>query len=503
MNVLQLGSVDWSKQFDIPKDIKWEFNNFPPKTKKEAHGFNVVVVTGKTSLSDQEWQRLQWLVDPYNVCYVLGVDKELSPAGRWFLKCDAAQEIVESPQEFINHLLKRHFFGQSGMRIAPTKLLVFRERLGSYEMQDAGHIKMSIDTDGQWINIGSYRQALYLDPNRLIKFWLEFQSSSVEARLRIFVQENGGDGNPNSPIILNMTDDLEEHQLPIDISDSVRFANVSLEVKGKGNFILGILHSRWGREGAGEFIAGGKRIVNPELREDIAYYFNPGDLRPPLNVYFSGARGLEGFEAYPLFRGMHAPALLFTDMRLEVGQFYTTFEIQKQIKKVINETLKKLGFDRSQLIMNGISMGTYPALKLGAELGAYAINIAKPVANLGLIAERGRLERPGEFATSFDIDNRLTDTDSEHLQELDQQFWQKFDQNDLSQTRLLVAYMMNDDYDNQAIAGLKSSRAVYNARQLVTKGFAGRHNDNPQINFWFMRRLQQLLTDDFGRKDLY
>lgn len=501
MNVLQLGPVDWSKQYDIPEDIKWEFNNFPPKTKKDAHGFGVVVITGKVNLTDREWQKLQWLVDPYNVCYIPGTDGELSPAGRWFLKCNAGQEILDSPQKFINNLLKRHFFGQSGMRIAPTILSPFMERLDSYEMQDAGHIKMAIDTHGSWINIGSYRQVLYLDSNRLIKFWLEFQSIAVEARLRVFIQNNGGDGDPNSSLVINMTDDLNEHQLPIEISSGVRFANVSLEVRGSGEFILGNLHSRWGRDGAGEFIAGGKRIVNPELREDIAYYYNPGDLRPPLNVYFSGARGLEGFEAYPLFRSVHAPALLFTDMRLEVGQFYTTSSIQEQIKKVITDTLEKLGFDQSQLIMNGISMGTYPAMKLGAELGAYAINVAKPLASLGVIAERGRIDRPGEFNTIFDIDNRIAGTATNQLQELDRQFWEKFDKNDLSHTRLFIAYMMNDDYDNQAVSRLKSSKAVYNARQFITKGFPGRHNDDPQINFWFMRRLRQILTDDFGRRE--
>ncbi len=53
-----------------------------------------------------------------------------------------------------------------------------------------------------------------------------------------------------------------------------------------------------GRDGAGDFISGGKRIVDPATREDIAYYFNPGDLKPPLNVYFSGAREREGFEGY-------------------------------------------------------------------------------------------------------------------------------------------------------------------------------------------------------------
>ena len=42
----------------------------------------------------------------------------------------------------------------------------------------------------------------------------------------------------------------------------------------------------------------------------MIYYFNPGDLKPPLAVYFSGYRSAEGFEG----RGMMgAWAVLFAD----------------------------------------------------------------------------------------------------------------------------------------------------------------------------------------------
>ena len=57
------------------------------------------------------------------------------------------------------------------------------------------------------------------------------------------------------------------------------------------------MHKRWSRLDFGDFILGGHRYTDAE-RNEFIYYFNPGDLKPPLNVYFSGYRPAEGFEAF-------------------------------------------------------------------------------------------------------------------------------------------------------------------------------------------------------------
>lgn len=498
MKVLQLGPDNWADHYELPEEMKWEFNDFPPKKK---HSYDVVIVNGENQLADEDWQKLQWLVDPYHVLYSPKTVDQLIPAARHFLKCQAAVPIQDDPQTVIDYLPRRYFFGQSGIRFLPSSLMPMMDRLSTYEMLDSGHVIFKTDTHGQWLSLGTYKMGLFLDPNKLIKLWLAYQAEGLAIRLRVFIQPAGGDGDPNESFILDASSP-EELQLPIKMVDYNRYANISLEVKGAGTLKLGILHSRWGREGYGEFIAGGQRIVDLTTREDIAYFCNPGDLKPPLNVYFSGARSLEGFEAFPMFRDAKAPAILFTDMRLEVGQFYTTSHMEDEIKRVIKAYLKKLGFDESQLIMNGISMGTYPAIRLGAQLGAYAINVAKPLAGLGLIAQRGRLERPFGFETIFDIDNQLVDRlENEQLSQLDKNFWKDFNQCDLSKTRLFVAYMKDDDYDNQAIEHFRNSPAVARAREFASRGFAGHHNDDPSVNYWFANRLHQMLTHDFGRKE--
>lgn len=497
MDILQLGPANWADRYQMPKDMKWEFNKFP--SKKEHH-YDLVLVTGRNQLTDKDWQDLQWLVDPYHVLYLASNNKELSNAAHHFLKCQEASPIQDDPQTVIHFLPRRYFFGQSGIRILPTTLIPLMDRIKSYEVLDSGHLLMEVDTNNNWEVIGTYQAPIYIDPDKIIKFWLAYQAKGLAVHLKIFMQPYAADGDPKDSFELDVSSS-KELQLPIKVISAARFATICLKVKGKGSLNLGILHSRWGRDGVGEFIAGGHRIVDLKNGEDVAYFFNPGDLRPPLNVYFAGARGLEGFEAFPLFRSFKAPSLLFTDMRLEVGQFYTGAKIQQEMKKVIQHYLQELNFDNSKLIMNGISMGTYPAIKLGAELSAYAINVAKPLGDLGLIAKRGRLQRPDEFDTIFDIDNQIVRRlDQQNLTLLDKNFWDSFNKCDLSKTRLFVGYMKDDDYDNQAIHYFQKSPAVANAREFSSYGFGGHHNDNPQVNNWFINRLHQMLVRDFGRK---
>lgn len=502
MRVLQLGTTNWADQYQLPKDMEWEFNRFPnPDKKKAKQGYDVVALTAATTWTAEKWNQLLKKVDPYHVIYLPAVSEQMDKAEKHFVQCSNATKITEDPQTVIDHLPTRLFFGQSGIRFMPTTIKLFMDRIESYQMLDQSHIKIVADTDGQWVNIGNYRGNIFIDPNKLMSLWLEMENHGLQVRLRVFIQPSGGDGDVKDCLVLPMGNNLDNLPLPIKAADYSRYASVSVEIKGSGDAILGILHSRWSREDAGTFIAGGRRIVNPDNYEDIAYFFSVGDLLPPLNVYFSGARSAEGFEAFPMFHGLGAPMLLFTDMRQEAGQFYTTDYMEKHIKVVINQCLKQLGFNHSQLVMNGISMGTYPAMKLGAQLKAGFINVAKQISNLGYVSRRARLQRPANFETSFDIDNRLVkQLDDEHLQKLDDDYWHQFDQQDLSQTRLFVAYMENDDYDNHAIGHLKHSIAIARAKQFVYRGFPGRHNDNQQINYWFARRLNQILHEDFSRE---
>lgn len=506
MDVLQIGPENWADKYTIPSEIAWHYNSFATESQKSNPSLNeysVVIITGKNDMKDEDWKKLQWVVAPYTVLYFPWIKDQLSNAAKQFLILQAAKKIELAPQELIDNLLSHFFDGQSGIRYAPTQLMITNKAINEFEYLDSGHLKIILDTKDEWVNVGTYKHNFYIDPNRIFKIWLSLRTLNIKIRLRIYPALTGGDGKVTDFEILNIDPkQSKEYMLKLAADKNIRTACVNVEAKGNGAFILGVLHWRWSRGGNGSFIPGGKRIVDQINHDDIAYYLNPGDLKPPLNVYFSGARALEGFEAYPLFRKMHAPSLLFTDMRLNVGEFYddASQSLGKKIKEVINESLKKIGFTKDQLLMNGISMGTYPALKYGAQLQAHAIVVAKLITNLGYVATRQRLERPDEFDTIFDIDNQFINSLNEkQLKELDRNFWLQFEKNDLSQTKLFIGYMENDDYDNQAVKKLKQSKAIQSAKQIIYKGYPGRHNDNPAVINWFIERVHQIMRTDFGR----
>lgn len=498
MHVLQVGPEDWAKKYQIPKGLSWEYNGFPLPWKR-GHRYGLVIITGRAHFTTELWKKLQWLVDPYNVLYLPGVEEVLDPAGKLFLKCQAATKITDDPQTLINDIPKKYYYGQSGIRVSPNNLVINLPAFPDVEYPDGYHVRVHIDSD-QWQTVGTYKVTPFVDPGKCLKVWQECtQAPNLDARLVIYNLEGNGDQRFTFPI------NSENHEVvvPMPIADYARFIGVSVQVKGHGQMEIGTFHYRWARFGAGNYFAGGQRIIDPHTNEEIAYYFNPGDLRPPLNVYFAGARSAEGFEAYPLFRYTKTPSLLFTDPRLQMGQFYTGDYLEQQMMEKIKWAAQKLGFTMADVVTHGLSMGTYPALKLGSQLGVHAINVGKDIANLGYLAERARWQRPFGFDTALDVASRNVDqltTDSLH--QLDKDFWDTINHTDLTKTKIFLAYMLNDDYDNHAIHDLNHSVAVQKGKQFVYKGFAGRHNDATDVVVgWFVARLYGLMYKDFGRKE--
>ncbi|WP_306710694.1 accessory Sec system protein Asp2, partial [Streptococcus gordonii] len=89
-----------------------------------------------------------------------------------------------------------------------------------------------------------------------------------------------------------------------------------------------------------------------------------------------------------------------------------------------------------------ISMGTYGAAYYGADFSPRAIILCKPLANLGTIAKRGRLQLPEVFPMALDILHHHTGgKDLENVMELDNRYWEKIKRADLSHTIFGLAYM--------------------------------------------------------------
>ena len=274
---------------------------------------------------------------------------------------------------------------------------------------------------------------------------------------------------------------------------------MSLKARGSGRLTVTALHDRYSRRGKGTFLPGGGRRVTSD-REEVFYYFDPGNLVPPLNVYFSGYKTAEGFEGYHLMRSLGHPFLLIAEARSQGGGAYIgSEEYENMLEQIIRDCMEELGFRNSDVILSGISLGSFGSLYYGCKIRPHTILIGKALASFGDIAENERINRPGGFPTSLDLLHRFSGSlTRDAARRLNGRVWDAFDQVDWSGTQFAVAYMIEDDYDNKAYEMLQSHLRGAGAK-IYGKGLHGRHNDNSQgIVSWFVNQYHRILREDFG-----
>ena len=147
---------------------------------------------------------------------------------------------------------------------------------------------------------------------------------------------------------------------------------------------------------------GGERFLTSR-REEIFCYFDPGNRKPPLNVYFSGYKTREGFEGYNLMRGMGGPFLLISDSRLEGGAFYTgseEYEADDLCAAEIHAGTGLRGTGRDPLgHFHGFYRRAVLRLRHPPPCGGGGQAAGQP----GTIAANEKLIRPGGFPTSLDL----------------------------------------------------------------------------------------------------
>ena len=270
---------------------------------------------------------------------------------------------------------------------------------------------------------------------------------------------------------------------------------ISLYARGRGTIKLGDLHFRQSREEHGVFYPGGESFLDSNMHE-MLFYFHPGDLKPPLNVYFSGYHSREGFEGFYMMRNLGKPFLLISDSGLEGGSFYLRSpEIKNKIVEVISYYLDKLKFDKNDVIISGLSMGTFGALYYGSIFSAKGIILGKPLFSLKNIAENIQTIRPGIFSTILDvIESIKVKNNIESNEQLEEHIWKVFNDADFKNSKIIVAYMKHDDYDNTAFHDLMNNVSNKDI-EIISKAINGRHNDNTGavVNF-FINQYKLLLN---------
>ena len=298
------------------------------------------------------------------------------------------------------------------------------------------------------------------------------------------------------------SEQIKAGQVSFDLGFSEFPVNFGLFVKGKGKIKIGDLHIRYGLSGENFLAVGGRRLIQKDgMGEELGFYFNTGDLKPPLKVYFSGFRPSEGYEGRWMMGSLGSPFTLVYDPRIVGGAFYRGAELEEALVKVIQEKLKLLSFSNKELILSGLSMGTYASFYYGARLEPHAIVVGKPLANIGGLAVNSRIFSPYDWDLAMDTIINLTgELTKDSAEILDEDFWNKFEAADFSETTFIIAHMLQDT-DRPFKRIFDYLKKNYPTAKVLHKGLEGRHNDDtPGITSWFYKQYQQLLISDFNRQ---
>lgn len=405
----------------------------------------------------------------------------------------------------INHFIEtngKYFFKKPyGEKFSLDKMGVSRNFTGTVIANGNNCLSLSGDFGEDYSQAVFFRNNIPIARGQEIDFWIEYSTEgNVEVSIEFTAFLSGSvstivDRTEFKGYMLNDIITYGNFDAPVNIF-------ISIKAKGSGTLNFIALHDRFSRGMNGAFLIGGERYVT-KSREEIFAYFEPGDLKPPLNVYFSGYKTREGFEGYNMLKGLGCPFLLIAEARLEGGAFYIgDWEYEETILNIIGYYMGMLGFTEKDVILSGLSMGSYGALYYSADLGPHAVIVGKPLASLGDIASNEKRFRPGQFPTSLDVlkkNTSLSSTDA--VSDINSRFWKKYERADWSNTELVVAYMIEDDYDAKAyqnmISKIKTPGAI-----VYGKGIHGRHNDNTGgIVSWFMGQFEAIIKKDFPREE--
>lgn len=493
VRVLQLGDENLAELYRIPETAEWIFE---PDVIREEKEYDLAVL-GRCVTKEEE-AALRSLLR----CWCLYVTEDLdADAPTENLIAEKCGKVLrrEEAETFLRETVPLFYRYSYGEKFSPRSLTIAQRFTGEVSWHGFTDVTLSGSFGEELSQIAFWAATIPLSSLHPLDLYLEFNTEGVEISLHA-VQYAGG---AVSEVIREWSFSQEELRNPVTVEnpdgDGPLF--VSLLAKGRGTLRIRNLHDRFSRKEIGVFLPGGKRYTDPD-GEEIFAYFDPGDRKPPLCVYFSGYKTQEGFEGVRMMRRMGAPFLLLSESRLEGGAFYLgKKEYEDQLVSVITEYADMLGFSRQDILLSGLSMGTFGAAYYACSIQPGFVLLGKPLMSLGNLAVNEQLHRPGEFATSLDVLWKNSGSlGTEAVDLLNRRFWEKFDQTDWSRTVFAIAYMIEDDYDGTAYRDLLS-HLKESGVTVYGKGLHGRHNDDTQgIVRWFLSQYHSILRDNYSRK---
>jgi accessory secretory protein Asp2 len=495
IHVLQLGANDWSESYPLPENIDW--NYCETLTNRPEKPYDIVFLDRIPQKN--EYNYLDAAIKPYTLFVTAGIKVDLREF-RDLYKKKGGQRLAEAERaDFLMQELNCFFQKPYGEKFRMYNLAIAQNFAGSVRWKGNCSLTVAGDFGEEFSQIAYWRNNIPIQKKQILDFWLEYKKSAgVEIRLVVTQFRKGSIAEVQQKWEFSEEELRSVVQVDNGMEDGPLF--VSLQAKGTGELQIIALHDRFSRKEHGYFLPGGERYVTSQ-REELFCYFDPGDMKPPLNVYFSGYKTQEGFEGYNMMKQLGCPFLLISESRIEGGGFYMgDHEYEQMVSNAIRKYMKKLGFTSDQVVLSGLSMGTFGALYYGCDIGPHAIVLGKPLASIGNVAANERLLRPGGFPTSLDVlMNLYGDTDAQAIQALNERFWKRFDEANWRWTKFVISYMIEDDYDMDAYEMLLSHLQTAGV-QVYGKGLHGRHNDNTHgIVTWFVSQYRRIMKEDFAR----
>jgi accessory secretory protein Asp2 len=504
MRVLQIGDEDWSQTCRLPEGVEWCFAHADAAPEFDAGIIGQTDVTILDAPCDLDnLAKVDSLITPYTLVVGRHLEDRLDGSYEHFLARKAAvYDDVDDRQHLVDELPRKYFAGQFGQKLEIRKALVSPLHPSNSWFEGNTYLATNVDRGESFRQLIMWKENIPYQSDRALELWPEYlKDPGCEIELHVQLIQSG------APEVIAFQQRYSEAELaePIVFSHPTSgYLSCSIFAKGTGKVRVGPIHYRRSRLGAGQFLPGGKRIVDSG-RDELFCYFHPGDLLPPLSIYFAGYHPSEGFEGYAMMAGLGHPFLLVTDPRLEGGRFYLgSAELENQLVQVIRNRIDSLGFREQDVIFSGLSMGSFGALYYGSQFNALAIIAGKPIVDLGYVAERGRLVRPNDFLTIFDIVNFWNHPDAEQstVDGFTRDLIGRWNGDPgFGNTKILLSYMLQDDYDDKAYYTLLNSQTG-KPTTVIARGYQGRHDDDSaSIVTWFSNQYRRIIDEYQGARD--
>lgn len=491
IRILLYGREDWRQRYSLPEFVEMDFFSTISEELKKSYDLLILDDTP----AEFECMLMYKAISAYRLFVTSRVNLDQC---RWFFGNKMGRILRDTDiQRFLTEDTVWFFSYSYGEKAVPNSIAVSRNFSGTVCWEGNCAVTMEGDFGRYFTQAVYWRYNIPMEKDQTLDLWLEYEKTpGVSLRFTATLFAYGS----LSTVIQQW--EFEEHELDQILRLCAKNKGslfYEIHARGTGTLKVMALHDRHSRGPYGHFIPGGKRYVTSK-KEEIFCYFNPGDWKPPLSVYFSGYKTKEGFEGFYMMQRMGAPFLLISESRLEGGGFYMgSEEYEQMMVDILKEHLDRLGFTPEQMILSGISMGSTGALYYGCDMRPHAIIVGKPLMSIGTVAQNERINRPGGFPTSLDVLKYQTGgTSAEHIRQLNEWFWKKLNDTDWSRTTFIVSHMLEDDYDATAYDGLISTLSR-NSVRIYGRGLHGRHNDNTGgIVEWFISQYHKVFREDFG-----